>query len=139
MKYGAASGIYRKQLAKIADALGFTWTDSEGFADFSYLLGPRWAAALRNVIQGVLLDRKDYPSDWLAVREYEAQYPRDKNQPFGIHDVVMLLDRAPQESLDRALLKMARKVWNGEAGRYCTSIYELEEIARGRCYPGVPF
>ena len=30
--------MYQKKLAKVANDLGFVWTDDEGFADFKFLL-----------------------------------------------------------------------------------------------------
>jgi hypothetical protein len=43
------------------------------------------------------------------------------------------------ESLEEALAFFARKVWNGKTGAYCSSAWELRDLADRRCFPGLPF
>ncbi|MCG3150178.1 MAG: hypothetical protein PCFJNLEI_03658 [Verrucomicrobiae bacterium] len=138
-RFCSVDSVYRKKLSKIANALGLIWTEDEGFADFKYLLGPRWVIKLRDIVQSVLLKWNEYPADWMAIRDYETRYSRTGEEGIGIGDVVTLSDEASEQSLSRALWAFARKVWNGTSGSYCQSIWELQELADKRCYPGVPF
>ena len=88
-RFSWVNGVYRKKLAKIANELGFVWTDEEGFADFKFLLGPKWAVKLRDIVRGILLHRTEYPSDRLAVQEYAAHYERSDGQMFRLDDLVL--------------------------------------------------